>query len=97
MNKIRKAKFRPVMLLFTQEIERLLTSDEIRDSFLRHLSGDWGNVCDESAKAYNRCLKLRLRLFSRFESETGIEYWVITEPGHKLTSMLLPLEPSLDS
>lgn len=90
MNDVKIGLFQPVLLMFTQEIEQLLTPDQIRVSFLRHLSGDWGDVSGKLWKAYDQALKEGLYVSSQFKSETGIEYWVVTNPGHKATMMTLP-------
>lgn len=92
MYDIRIGLFLPSRWLITQGIQRDLTSDEIRVSFLRHFSGDWGDVCKEDWQTNDHCLETGGRMLSQFRSTTGVLFWVITEAGHDVATMLLPSE-----
>lgn len=57
----------------------------------RHATGDWGDVCEDDKKTndYN-CLRNGMVL-SCYGKE-GDRIWVITDPGHQTTTLLLPEE-----
>jgi hypothetical protein len=63
------------------------------DVFLfRHMTGDWGTVCDEDVKENEYSLNRHLRLFSAYELANGKRLWVITEADRSATTLLLPSE-----
>lgn len=64
----------------------------------RHVSGDWGDLCDEDKAQNNRALKDGSRLMSQYHVN-GKKIWVITdgvfgnEPTKReVTTLLLPEE-----
>jgi hypothetical protein len=57
----------------------------------RHLSGDWGEVCDEDKAANDAALKGEGRLLSAY-SKDGAKLWIITEWDRSVTTLLLPSE-----
>ncbi|MCK9619146.1 MAG: type I restriction endonuclease subunit M [Methylobacter sp.] len=65
----------------------------------RHMTGDWGDVCSEDAKANEEALQLGGRLFSVYvlpspqgmlEALAPIKVWIITEADRSATTLLLP-------
>ena len=58
----------------------------------RHIQGDWGDLCEEDARANAEALKLGLRLMSVYRMEDGEKLWVITEADRSATTLLLPEE-----
>lgn len=76
----------------TRGAEAALTPDDLINGLIRHFQGDWGAI-DESERARNeQSLLTGARLFSRFVSEYGVTYWLVTEPDRCLTTILLPDE-----
>lgn len=57
----------------------------------RHVTGDWGDLCEEDKMANTNALALRQRLFSCYELAGGKVY-VITEWDRSVTTILLPSE-----
>ncbi len=57
----------------------------------RHQYGDWGDVCDEDARANEAALRYGSRLLSVYRSEGGT-LWIITEADRSVTTALLPDE-----
>ncbi len=92
MYDIRIGLFLPSRWLITPGIQRDLSADEIRVGFLRHFSGDWGDVCKDDRENNDRCLEKCGRMLSQFRSTNGVLFWVITEAGHDVATMLLPNE-----
>ena len=63
----------------------------------RHLSGDWGDLCEENRLLNDRALVDGSRLLSAYKLEDGTKLWCITEAvgenGHReATTFLLPSE-----
>jgi len=45
----------------------------------RHLSGDWGDLCDEDRQANDQALVDGSRLLSAYKLKDGTKLWLITE------------------
>jgi hypothetical protein len=61
-------------------------------SFVRHLAGDWGDVCDDDRVANEQALQEGDRLFSVYKKEGLAELWIITEWDRSVTTTLFPEE-----
>ena len=62
------------------------------DLLTRHLSGDWGEIPKEDAKANQDALKYGERILSNYPLESGARIWIITERDRSVTTFLLPEE-----
>ena len=58
----------------------------------RHLSGDWGDLCDEDRQLNDEATRNRSRVLSSYTLSTGVKLWVITEADRSSTCLLLPSE-----
>ena len=62
----------------------------------RHAIGDWGDIGDEDAGKNNIAAAHKGQLMSEYSVGAAggeqIKVWVITDPGHATTTMLLPSE-----
>ena len=58
----------------------------------RHLSGDWGELCDEDKLANDEALKIDSRILSAYRLGDGTKIWIITEADRSSTCLLLPEE-----
>ena len=58
----------------------------------RHVSGDWGDVCQEDRETNDVALKEGLRVMSVYKLATGATVWIITEADRSVTTILLPDE-----
>ena len=68
-------------------------SGESPSAFLnRHVTGDWGDVCDEDKLANDEALKDGSRILSAYETSKGEKLWAITEADRSSTCILLPSE-----
>ena len=59
----------------------------------RHVSGDWGALCDEDQEANQRAVVQGTRVFSSYLVGTGLaeaKVWCITEWDRSLTTILTP-------
>ena len=57
----------------------------------RHASGDWGSVTSDDAKENDSALLVKGMLLSKYKVN-GQFVWIITDPGHTVTTILLPSE-----
>jgi len=59
---------------------------------IRHLSGDWGEVCTDDWKLNDESLVSGDRLLSAYRTNKGERIWVISESDRSCTTLLLPDE-----
>ena len=62
------------------------------DFLSRHLSGDWGELCEEDKQTNQEALEQGLRLLSAYRTTAGSKLWIITEADRSVTTLLLPEE-----
>ena len=67
-----------------------LTKDDTFRGLERHRVGDWGELCPEDRTSNDHALAHGGRLFSRYQSENDIVFWIITEADRSATTILLP-------
>ena len=67
-----------------------LTQQDILTALQRHSAGDWGDVCEDDRHANDRALTDGTRLFSVYQSEKQLTFWVVTEADRSVTSLLMP-------
>ena len=58
---------------------------------LRHLNGDWGDLCEEDKAENNFSVKNGYRILSAYPTPLG-KLWIITEADRSATTFLLPEE-----
>ncbi len=69
----------------------------IQDSLAKHISCDWGDLCEEDTRSNNEALKQGNRIFSSYLIPDTIEtfpkkLWIITEADRSATTILFPSE-----
>jgi lipase chaperone LimK len=57
---------------------------------VRHVTGDWGDLCEEDMQENEFALERGLRIFSSYELKSGDKIWVITEHDRSVTTILRP-------
>lgn len=70
-------------------LEKVNEVDQMK-ALNRHAQCDWGYVSEEDERANNNALEHYERLFSVYRTESGVEFWVITEADRSATTLLLP-------
>jgi hypothetical protein len=90
-------KFNPGQLVVTGGINDLMADNEefakhVYLSLRRHLTGDWGDVCDEDRVANELALHDGERLFSVYKKDGLPNIWIITEWDRSVTTVLFPDE-----
>lgn len=86
----RAAKFSLGQLVATPNAVNSISPDEILIALGRHVTGDWGELCEEDRSANERALLCGGRLFSSYVSVQNIKFWIITECDRSATTVLLP-------
>ena len=61
------------------------------DLLMRHVAGDFGELCAEDVAANERAVVEGARIFSAY-IVAGERLWVITEADRSVTTLLLPSE-----
>ena len=57
-----------------------------------HVSGNWGSVCEEDAKANDAAVQNGDRILSSYRIGEYTRVWLITEWDRSVTTVLLPCE-----
>lgn len=75
-------------------IEALQNSGQVPGDLLtRHITGDWGEVCEDDKALNDEALIDGSRLLSAYRTTKGERLWVITEAaddrGHRICTTLL--------
>ncbi|HZQ55283.1 MAG TPA: hypothetical protein VFB14_24000 [Bryobacteraceae bacterium] len=59
----------------------------------RHVTGDWGDLCDSDKRENDFAVTRELRILSAYTlPRTKVKIWVITEADRSATTFLLPSE-----
>ena len=77
-------------LVITANAQGVLAPEEVSSALARHSRGDWGDVCAEDRQTNDRGVVEQGMILSAYQSAKGIKFWVITDPGHDVTTFLLP-------
>lgn len=90
-------KFCPGQIVMTRGVNDLVADSEefakhVQLSLKRHLSGDWGELCDDDRVANEEALQSGERLFSAYKKDDLPVIWIITEWDRSMTTALLPDE-----
>lgn len=56
----------------------------------RHVSGDWGDLCEDDKHYNDEALTDNTRLLSAYQITEAVKIWVITEADRSVTTLLLP-------
>lgn len=89
-------KFNAGSLLMTRGINDKVAHDVkfaefVESSLVKHLRGDWGDLCEEDKSENEHALIDGGRLFSAYDSDLA-KIWIITEADGSATTVLLPDE-----
>lgn len=57
---------------------------------VRHMAGDWGDLCPEDQQLNEDALKSGDRIFSCYHTAKGVKLYCITEADRSATTILLP-------
>jgi hypothetical protein len=62
------------------------------DFLSRHITGDWGELCEADRKENQLSVQQGFRILSSYKTNSGEKIWVITEADRSVTTVLLPDE-----
>lgn len=83
-------KFSVGRLCITAAAASVVSTREALQAVARHAAGDWGALDADDWDANEAALREGGRLFSVYETAGGCRFYVITEAGLDLTTVLLP-------
>jgi hypothetical protein len=95
MSETRRAKFSLGQVVATPgALEAIRDAGQSPADFLsRHVSGDWGDLCDDDRRLNNLALTDGSRLLSAYKTLRGERLWIITEAaddsGHRAATTIL--------
>lgn len=92
----KELKFEPGRIILTRGVADRVEYDNSFDHFItvclfRHLTGDWGNLCEEDKKENEFAINNYARIFSAYD-ESNDKIWIITEADRSVTTILFPEE-----
>ncbi len=77
-------------LVITSHADRVLVAEDYHRCLQRHVTGDWGEVCDEDREENELSVNEGFRILSAYKDRLGTKFWIITEADRSLTTVLLP-------
>lgn len=83
-------RFNPGRLMIIRNAKNALPRREVDAAINRHLSGDWGDVCQSDWQRNEQALRDGDRLLSVYQTQAGEKFWIITESDRSTTTVLLP-------
>ena len=88
------AKFSPGQVVSTPAALEVMSSAGVNpfELLARHVSGDWGDVCESDRRENELSLEKGFRLLSSYTLPDGVPVWLITEADRSSTTFLLPSE-----
>ncbi len=75
-----------------QMLENRIFRMFVHECLVRHLGGDWGDLCEEDRWANEKALASGSRLFSAYKADCLPKIWIITEADRSSTCILFPDE-----
>lgn len=65
-----------------------LTQEESREIATRYMNHDWGDTCESDSEMNNEALSTKDRIVSKYVVR-GTPLFIITDPGHEITTIML--------
>lgn len=85
-------KFSLGKIVITTGVLESIAADEICHALDHHVTGDWRNLDAQDRQANELAVHLGSRVVSVFHAANDIQFLVVTEAGHALTTVALPDE-----
>ncbi len=77
-------------IVITRHAQNVLSSRDLNEALIRHLEGDWGQVCESDRQLNDSAIQDGGRIMSEYCSGNGVRFWIITEYDRSVTTILLP-------
>jgi hypothetical protein len=87
-----KAMFRLGQVRITRTAASTLLAEDVFRGLSRHVRGDWGLLASRDRRRNESALARRGRLVSVYRGRQGCRFYVITDPGWQVTTVLLPAD-----
>lgn len=78
----------------TRGARALVPPEELLLALNRHERADWGELSADELAANDRGLEDQARVRSAYKTSSGTSFWVVTDAGRSVTTVLLPEEAS---
>jgi hypothetical protein len=85
-----EANFPIGSVVITANAKNVLNDQDILQALVRHMAGDWGEVCEDDRCENELSLLHGFRLLSVYHDRDGTKFWIITEADRSATTILLP-------
>jgi hypothetical protein len=85
-----EGKFELGHLVITANALQKLNLEDVHAGVARHMTRDWGEVCDEDKQLNNQSLEDGSRVLSAYTDRGHTKFWIITEADRSVTTVLLP-------
>ena len=69
-----------------------LPQADVARSLLRHITGDWGDLCEEDRRVITEAVRFGEGVLSSYLDRDGTRFLIITEADRSATTILLPYE-----
>lgn len=76
--------------VITANANDALHPQDVKLALVRHVNGDWGELCEDDRKENELALRQGHRLFSVYRDRAGVKFYCITEHDRSATTILLP-------
>jgi hypothetical protein len=86
----RAVKFAAGRVCITSNAASSIPPEEFIAALRRHLSGDWGDLDAHDKRENELALRHRSRILSAYSARNGEKFWIITDAGWEVTTVLLP-------
>jgi hypothetical protein len=83
-------KFPLGRVVITKAAAEKLEPADVGLALVRHSRGDWGDLSERDRDENEFSLTHAYRLFSVYHGRDGTKFWIITEAGRTITTVLLP-------
>ena len=83
-------KFELGELIITANAANTLNAGDVLTALIRHQIGDWGELDTSDRHANEQALIHGGQLFSIYEVQNDLKFWIITESSREATTVLLP-------
>ena len=77
-------------IVITRHTQNVLSNRDLNEALIRHLEGDWGQVCESDRQLNDSAIQDGGRIMSEYCSGNGVRFWIITEYDRSVTTILLP-------
>jgi hypothetical protein len=77
-------------IVITRHAQNVLSNRDLNEALIRHLEGDWGQVCESDRQLNDSAIQDGGRIMSEYCSGNGVRFWIITEYDRSVTTILLP-------